>query len=228
MPCACCKAAKKKVQQSRYRAKRAAKNVRVRRICDSFTRWRAHVVGFATRHDYEVQSCRCLSKKAKRRTPLLHIKVTPRTLLARSACETQRGTAEATEASQGTLRLGGFVGAAAAAAASKVPAHRCVSLAAPAHERRLLPRVGARGEGCRASAPAPSLCFPVFRAGRIDRGQPRSPPLRRRRASRRAHRNLEATRRPSGQPHAPTREHNTEPWPCRPTAPCPSKKSRNK
>ena len=60
----------------------------------------------------------------------------------------------------------------AAAAASKVPAHRCVSFAAPAHERRLLPRVRARGEGCLRAAPAPGLCFPVFRAGRIERGQP--------------------------------------------------------
>ena len=166
--------------------------------------------------------------KQRQKEGIRHIKVTPRTLLARSACETQRGTAEATEASQGTLRLGGFVGAAAAAAASKVPAHRCVSLAAPAHERRLLPRVGARGEGCRASAPAPSLCFPVFRAGRIDRGQPRSPPRRRRRASRRAHRNLEATRRPSGQPRARRASKTREPWPCRPMAPYPSRTSRNK
>ena len=116
----------------------------------------------------------------------------------------------------------GFVGAAAAAAASKVPAHRCVSFAAPAHERRLLPRVRARGGDCRASAPAPSLCFPVFRAGRIDR-------QRRRRASRRAHRNLEATRRPSGQPRARRTSTTQEPWPCRPMAPCRSRRlPRNK
>ena len=166
--------------------------------------------------------------KQRQKEGIRHIKVTPRTLLARSACETQRGTAEATEASQGTLRLGGFVGAAAAAAASKVPAHRCVSLAAPAHERRLLPRVGARGEGCRASAPAPSLCFPVFRAGRIDREGSPVDRRRRRRASKPAQQKLEATRRPSGQPRARRTSKTQEPWPCRPTAPCPSKKSRKK
>ena len=45
-----------------------------------------------------------------------HVKLTPRTLLARSGCETHRGKAGATEASQGTLGLGGFCGRGAAGA----------------------------------------------------------------------------------------------------------------
>ena len=52
VPCACCKAAKKG-SNARSASKRAAKNGRVRRICDGFTRWRAYVFGFATRHEYE-------------------------------------------------------------------------------------------------------------------------------------------------------------------------------
>jgi hypothetical protein len=69
-------------QQCAIRVKRAAKNGRVRRICDSFTRWRAHVFEFAALLD-----CRAIldspPKFSKQRhfPSLVNIKVTPRTLL---------------------------------------------------------------------------------------------------------------------------------------------------
>ena len=65
VPCACCKAAKKSSKRDTA-SKELRKTVACDGICDSFTRWRAHVVGFAARHEYEAHKVSTAKIKANK------------------------------------------------------------------------------------------------------------------------------------------------------------------
>ena len=86
VPCACCKAAKKSSKRDTA-SKELRKTVACDGICDSFTRWRAHVFGFAIRHEHRGAKASLLKNKATKGIKKFSStsNCTPRTLLARSA-----------------------------------------------------------------------------------------------------------------------------------------------